>query len=224
MASFKCCFNENDETRICENCDHDGGLWFYCNENGKMMTSFKIEPLCDELKGLLKMVKVTHPESPSLTVDVNGQLCHSVAPSSRSCQQTLTGLRETCVVMTRLFVFSPSVVRIQTARQVAIASCAVRGARHRFLLLLFFFFGNSTALIREMGKHSIYFGTESIYFGMRSIYFGTKSIYSGTDSIYFGIICKLSGWSAHSVTTKTGPLVRFNFEQCISFKKFFGVV
>ena len=52
-----------------------------------------------------------------------------------------------------------------------------------------FFFGNSTVIIREMRKHSIYFGTDSIYSGTRSIYFGTKSIYSGTDSIYFGIIC-----------------------------------
>ena len=131
-----------------------------------MMMSFKIEPLCDELNGLFKMVKVTHPESPSLTVDVNGQLCHSVAPSSWSCQQTLTGLRETCVASWRDSVFSASVLCIQTARQVAIASCAVRGARHRFLLLPFFFFGNSTAIIREMGKHSIYFGTESIYSGI----------------------------------------------------------
>ena len=68
------------------------------------------------------------------------------------------------------------------------------GARHRFLLLPFFFFGNSTAIIREMWKHSIYFGTESIY--------------SGTHSIYFGIICN---WK---LSHNNVPLSRIN----VSFK------
>ena len=94
--------------------------------------------------------------------------------------------RNLCCLMTRIFVFSPSVVCIQTARQVAIASCAVRGARHRFLLLPFFFFGNSTLSSVKWGN-TLYIGTESLYFGTESIYLGLSVPIKNTQSSKHGV-------------------------------------
>ena len=132
----------------------------------------------------LKSVKVPRPERPSLTFDVNGQLCHPVAPSSSPHHQALTGFRESRVTRDATVCF----LHISSMHPNHSSSCNFL-LRGQGLLRVVFSFCRSFSLEIELLSsvkwgNTLYILGRSLYILGRGLYILERSLYILGQTLY----------------------------------------